>query len=68
MGQDALALPSVSIDIVTLGVIDQFTYLGSTITSNLSLDADIRMRIAKAAAVMTKLNKRVMQHKLDRKH
>ena len=44
---------------MTLGVVDQFTYLSSTITSNLSLDADINMHIAKAATVMSKLNKRV---------
>ena len=47
MGQDALVLPSVSIDNVTLDVIDQFTYLGSTITSNVSLDAGINTRIVK---------------------
>jgi len=38
MGQDALALPSVNIDNVTFGVIDQFTYLGATTTSNFSLE------------------------------
>ena len=47
MGQDALVLLSVSIDNVTLDVIDRFTYLGSTITSNVSLHAEINMRIVK---------------------
>ena len=37
---------------VTLDAVDSFTYLGSTIESNLSLDAEINTRIAKAAAVM----------------
>ena len=49
MGQDVIAPPSVNIDNVTLDVVDQFIYLGSTITSNLSLDA----------FVVSKLNKRV---------
>ena len=43
----------------SLEVVDSFTYLGSTITSNLSLDAEINIRIAKAEAIMSKLNRRV---------
>lgn len=42
-----------------LAVTDQFTYLGSTITSNLSLDREIDKRIAKNAGVLAKLSKRV---------
>ena len=38
---------------------DTFTYLGSTVSSSTSLDAEISFRVAKAAAVMAKLNKRV---------
>ena len=38
---------------------DIFTYLGSTVSSSTSLNAEISCRIAKAAAVMAKLNKRV---------
>ena len=52
MGQD-------NIDNVTLEVVDSFTYLGSTITNNVSLDAEINILIAKAAAIMSKLNRRV---------
>ena len=44
MGQDDTAPPSINIDNVSLDVVDQFIYLGSTITSNLSLDAEINMR------------------------
>ena len=44
MGQDVIAPPSINIDNVTLDVVDQFIYLGSTITSNLSLDAEINKR------------------------
>ncbi len=36
-----------------------FQYLGSTISSNLSLEHEIKARIAKAAGVMSKLEKRV---------
>ena len=47
---------------MTLDAVDSFTYLGSTIESNLSLDADINTRISKAAAVMSKLNRIVWQN------
>ena len=43
MGQDVMAPPSINLDNVTLDVVDQFIYLGSTITSNLTLDAEIHM-------------------------
>ena len=59
MGQDTPAPPSISIDDELLEVTDHFTYLGSTVSSNLSLDAEINRRIAKAAAVMSKSSKRV---------
>ena len=58
-GQDTPAPPSISIDDELLEVTDHFTYLGSTVSSNLSLDVEIDRRIAKAAAVMSKLSKRV---------
>ena len=62
MGQGIVSPPSINIDNVTLDAVDSFTYLGSTIESNLSLDAEINTRIAKAAAVMSKLNRRVWQN------
>ena len=62
MGQGIVSPPSITIDNVTLDAVDSFTYLGSTIDSNLSLDAGINTRIAKAAAVMSKLNRRVRQN------
>ena len=34
------------IDNVTLDAVHRFTYLGSTIDSNISLDAEINIRIA----------------------
>ena len=59
MGQDVVMPPPVNIDNVTLDVVDSFTYLGSTITSNLPLDAEINIRIAKTATIMSKLNSKV---------
>lgn len=38
-------------------VVDDFTYLGSTISSNLSLDVELNTRIGKAATAMAHLNK-----------
>ena len=61
MGQGIVSPPSINIDNVTLDAVDRLTYLGSTIDSNLSLDAEINIRVAIAAAVMSKLNRRVWQ-------
>ena len=57
--QDAETPLSIYIDDSNLSVVDNFKYLGSTISSNLSLDVEINARIGKAATVMAKLNKRV---------
>ena len=62
MGQDFPAVPSININGKVLEVTDRFTYLGSTITNNPSLDAEIDKRIAKADAVMSKLSKRVWEN------
>ena len=59
LGQDVSGVPSISIGDHTLEVVDKFTYLGSTISSNLSLDAELDMQIGKAATVMACLAKRV---------
>ena len=53
LGQGAESPPPVNtIDNTELEVVDAFTYLGSTISSSTSLDAEIICSIAKAAAVM----------------
>ena len=44
--------------------VSEFVYLGSTISSNLSLDGEITKRIAKAAFTMSKLDKRVWANNL----
>jgi len=50
LGQDTAAAPIITIDDYELDVVRQFTYLGSTITDNLSLEAEIDKRIGKVAS------------------
>ena len=45
LAQDTKTSPTITIDNYQLDVVHQFTYLGSTITDNLSLDAEIDKRI-----------------------
>ena len=59
LGQDTEALPVITIDNYELDAVCQFTYLGSTITDNLSLDAEIDKRIWKAASTLARLTARV---------
>ena len=59
LGQDTEAPPVISIDYYELDAVCQFTYLGSTITGNLSLDAEINKRIGKAASTLAHLTARV---------
>ena len=63
--QDTMELPAITIDDYELDVVEQFTYLGSTITDNLSLDTEIDKRIGKAATTLARLTSRVWtNHKL----
>ena len=59
LAQGAESPPVNTINNIELEVADTFTYLGSTVSSLTSLDAEISCTIAKAPAVMAKLNKRV---------
>ena len=59
LGQDTETLPVITIDDYELYAVCQFTYLGSTITDNLSLDAEINKRIGKAASTLARLTARV---------
>ena len=62
MGQDVSEAPSISIGDYTLEVVEDFTYLGSNISSNLSLEAEINKRIGKAASAMSRLSTRVWEN------
>ncbi|XP_076069792.1 uncharacterized protein LOC143041672 [Oratosquilla oratoria] len=59
MVQDVSSIPNISIDGHILEMVGEFTYLGSTISSNLSLDAELNKRIGKAATALVRLGKRV---------
>jgi hypothetical protein len=47
----------------TLQNVDSFTYLGSTMTSNLCLDKELSTRLGRASAVFGELGKRVWRNK-----
>lgn len=49
--QDIDIPPVITIDLPQLEVVHKFTYLGSTITDNLSLDAELNKRIGKAGEI-----------------
>ena len=59
LGQDTEAPTAITIDNYELDAVCQFTYLGSTITDNLSMDAEIDKRIGKAASTLVRLTVRV---------
>ena len=59
LGQDTYAPPVISIHDYELDAVGKFTYLGSTITDNLSLDAEIYRRIGKAASTLARRTARV---------
>ena len=46
-----------------LEVVSEFTYVGLTMSSNLSLEPELSRRIGKASAVMSRLSKRVWENK-----
>ena len=59
LGQDTPSTPAITIDDYELEVVHQFTYLGSCITDNLSLDTELDKRIGKASTTLARLTKRV---------
>jgi len=62
LSQDVDTAPAICIDDYQLEVVHQFTYLGSIISDNLSLDAEINKRIGKAAATSGRLTTRVWEN------
>ena len=61
--QDVSQAPEIKIGDHTLDVVDEFTYLGSITTMNLSLDSEISRRIGQASGTMSKLTKRTWENK-----
>ncbi|XP_067881216.1 uncharacterized protein [Heterodontus francisci] len=68
MGQDVRNAPSINIGDHALEVVQEFTYLSSTITSNLSLDAEIYKRMGKASTATSRLAKTVGKWRTDMEH
>ncbi|KAL8584099.1 hypothetical protein ACOMHN_011714 [Nucella lapillus] len=62
LGQDASPAPHISIGDCTPDAVEEPTYLGSTISSSLSLDIELNSRIGKASAAMAHLSKRVWEN------
>ena len=62
LGQDVDTPPVITINNYQLEVVHEFTYLGSTITDNLSLDAELNKRIGKAATTLERLATRVWEN------
>ena len=54
--------PSISIGDYALEVVEDLTFLGSNISSNLSLEAEINKRIGKAASAMSRLSTRAWEN------
>jgi hypothetical protein len=63
LAQGYAVTPKIVLDGTPLESVDKFCYLGSTVTSNLSPDAEIDVRIGKAATMFGKLSTRVWQNK-----
>ena len=59
MAQDSDYPPAISVDGHILEVVENFTYLGSTISITLNIKVEMKNRIFKAVAVMARLTKRV---------
>ena len=53
------SLPSIQINDEELNAVNNFKYLGSTVSSNASLDMEIQSRISAAATAYNKLSKRI---------
>ena len=63
VAQDVEQPPSISVNSSMLDVIHEFTYLGSTVRDNLSMDTEISRCIGKAASTFARLSKRVWENK-----
>ena len=62
LGQDVDTPPVITINNYQLEVVHEFTYLGSTIANNLSLDAELNRRVGKAATTLGRLATRVWEN------
>ncbi|XP_063545967.1 uncharacterized protein LOC134753921 [Cydia strobilella] len=63
LAQGCAEIPTILLEGAPLDSVDKFCYLGSTVSSNISPDAEIDVRIGKAATMFGKLSARVWQNK-----
>ena len=63
MAQDTAIVPTIHIDNYNLELVSEFTYLGSAMSGNLSLEPKLSRRIGKASAVTSQLSKHVWENK-----
>lgn len=66
--QDVTTPPTITIDGTTIEAVENFTYLGSTISNTLSLDVELDRRLGKANTIMARLTKRVWENKVLTEH
>ena len=62
MSQGTEQPPSITISNYELEVVQEFTYLGSTVTDTLSLDTELNRRIGRATSTLARLTKRVWEN------
>ena len=62
MAQGTETQPSIKVNNYELQAVSHFTYLGSTISGNLSLDTEIDKRIGKASTTLARLTPRVWEN------
>jgi len=62
LGQDVDTPPVITIANYQLEVLHKFTYLGSTVTDNLALDAEFNKCIGKAATTLGRLATHVWEN------
>ena len=60
--------PNITIDNVSLNVVDKFTYLGSTLSENAMINDDISARLGKARASFGRLTKRLWNERGVHEH
>ena len=63
MAQGAKPAPRISISDYEMQVVREFTYLGSTVTDNLSMDPEIGKRIGRASTTFARLSKGVWENR-----
>ena len=62
LAKDTDNQPKINVDNYEFKAVNHFTYLGSTISSNISLDAEIDKRVGKAATTLARLTSRVWEN------